>query len=196
MRVTSFLATTLLVGTLVACGSAPGHGGLIREQDVPRALSEHGVAIGQRVPEVLVSCADGSQRQVGRRDGLQLVLFATASDCALCNLHLESLAHVDWTQVAGLDRFVVAWTPSSRDLRQLESQEVLRNLPLQVCADSSGILWDSLGLAHTPFTAILREDRIVYVYDGDVARGVRGDQFLKDVADLIHGAASDTVSRR
>lgn len=149
-----------------------------------RALSEHGVAIGQRVPPIPVSCADRTNREVGGGAGLQLITFATAHDCALCNLHLASLKTIDWTQFSFIDPFIVAWGPSRADLAKLESQDMIRDLPLPVCIDRPGVLWDSLDIAHTPFTVIIRRGKIIQVYDQDLSREAYRDQFLKDLSTL------------
>jgi len=178
----AFVATV----SMAACGktarpSPPGGspGGL------SRALSEHGVRLGQVAPAVRMECSDGVSRNVGAKDTYQLITFATKSDCAMCNLHLASLDRVEWNDLPPVDRFIVSWSPIASDVRHIASAGQDTALGLPLCLDREGVLWDSLSLSHTPFTTILANGVVVYLEDRDLSRVGRLEEFVGDLSSLL-----------
>lgn len=159
-----------------------------------RAAMEHGVKLGQAVPQRDLSCSDSTVRRVAAPGAVQMITFATPYDCALCSLHLSSLGSIHWNQLPKIDPFIVAWGPSAKELVRLESG--VKDTPgltfPSVCIDREGVFWDSLNVSHTPFTAIVRDGRVIYLHDGVLSSPALGDQFYEDVARLLPEEASDT----
>lgn len=179
---------------LVAACTAPATGRSTEGLTISRALNEHGVELGRAVPLTPLSCSDSTTRRVADPDAVQMITFATPYDCALCSIHLSSLGSIRWSQLPKVDPFIVAWGPSREELVRLESgvSDTLGLTFPPVCIDRKGVLWDSLNVSHTPFSAIVRNGRIIYLHDGVLSSAAAGNQFYEDVARLLgRGAAAE-----
>lgn len=168
-----------------ACGTGEAPRGPGGTPLLSRALSEHGVVLGQAVPEVALGCSDGVTRHIGEKGAYQLVTFATPFDCVMCNLHIASLGDVPWNTLPELDPIVVAWSPAKSDRDHLSVGGGDEPVMFPVCIDEAGVLWDSLNVSHTPFTVLVEDGRVIYLEDRNLARLNRQEEFLADLARLI-----------
>gem|GEM_PF-2623663 len=147
-----------------------------------RVRMEHGITVGSHVSPTEVACLRGGTRSVGAENDVQIVTFATPYDCSECTPHLTGVSKV--VKEVGLAgrAFWVVWSPNTRAVEQ----SLARSQPgFPVCVNEDGTLWDRHNLLHTPFTAVIRTGRVVYMHDGLVSRREDERQLAADLKRLF-----------
>jgi hypothetical protein len=150
-------ALTLLVAALgTACTTHD-------DSVVSRLAMDHGLKPGTRLEPTPVECLHGPSRTIGSAGETQIVTFATPFDCSACTPHLAGVPKVERQQGLLGHALLVVWSPN---LRTLARDLGAARLELPVCVNRSGSLWDRYNFQHTPFTAVIRNGRVIYMHDG------------------------------
>ena len=163
----------------VACGTRDRWD----DRGVSRTLNEHGVAIGQRIAPIPVTCGD-SVTSVGAENTTQLVTFATLKDCSSCETHMSGLDFLEQEDALPEHNIVVVWLEPGTARGEVDAAR--KRSARTVCLDSAGQAWDALNLQHTPVTALIRSGSIVYLHDQPLSRDADRRAFLTDVRRLTH----------
>jgi hypothetical protein len=147
-----------------------------------RTRMDHGVTLGERIAATAVKCLDGTQRNVGAKEQMQIVTFATPFDCSECTPHLVGTPEV--VKRAGLAQhaFWVVWSPN---MKSLERSVASKRPELPVCVNEDGGLWDRHDVVHTPFTVVLRNGSVVYMHDGMMSSAQEKAKFAADLEALF-----------
>ncbi len=168
-------AVSLIVGGCSASAEA---------EPVKRGTMAHGIEIGQQVQPTSVRCGDGEQREVGTKDRIQIVTFATPYDCYTCSAHLGGLPESKVLRSSHVEAFVVVWAPQSK-LATREFKKISEKYT--VCVDERGALWDAHAISHTPVTVALRGGEVVYLNDQPLIQPEKLKQFESDLTPITRG---------
>ena len=128
-----------------------------------RVAMEHGLAPGDRIAATTVKCPQSADRVIGAAGETQIVTFATPFDCTACAPHLAGVPKVERDAGVADRAFAVVWSPR---LQSLDHDLGTSRPDLPLCTDERGTLWDRHNLLHTPFTAVIRDGRVIYMHDG------------------------------
>lgn len=189
MRAHQDVGTLLIAVTILSAGIAcdgagdlprwATHGTAVVPEARKTALNDHGLALGQRIAPVTLSCSDGRQHVVADSAETQLVTIATLRDCSECETHMSGLNDLRARGKLPAPDMLVIWPTLGAPASEFNKR--MRKSARLVCADEGGVLWDRYNVLHTPVTLVLRSGRVSYIYDAPL-QSVGAQQAL--LADL------------
>ena len=131
--------------------------------DIIYAMKEHGIAVGSRISSVQLGCTDGQRRRIADPVAVQVITFATISDCLDCFRHLDGLENLAREGRMPENQFVVAYGPAGTHESNLALLNARTKRP--ICFDTAGVLWRRHDLTSTPFTVVVRKGRVSFLHD-------------------------------
>lgn len=168
---------SILVAALaVACGHYESRAAM------SRVTMEHGIKVGDSVPPTALDCGTGVKRVVGSPRRIDLVTFASAGDCSICQAHLVGLQALHVTRRLPVSDYVVLWAPDSQDVRLAEF--LRRESARPICLGGAA-LWIRYHLAHTPVTALVDSGKVVYLHDEQLASEAAQDTLVSDLRSFV-----------
>lgn len=186
MRHHSGLGALLLLGIVVACA---------KESDGTPAplLHEHGIRVGQQLPEFSLNCGGSSSRLVPSHDEMQLVTFLSSGDCWTCRAHVAGIIDVIVSkQLLRLPHRLVIYAPAE------EYTALARTIPTGVneaCHDPAGGMWRLYGLENTPVTVLVINGAAAYISDSPLATQQDIEVFLRDVREVTELGRRNSTNR-
>ena len=161
----------------LGCGGADDGGDQMRGRQ--RLLNAHGLAVGDRIEPVAVSCTDGGTSTVGRPEAVELLTLSTPDDCLTCVPHLAGLDTLTQAGALPEQNYIVAWVPEPQ---REGAKRVYQALSMRdVCFDVKGALWSNYDVQHTPVTLLLRNRQIVYMHDAPLNSAAARRRFAADL---------------
>lgn len=171
-RVRVLAALSWLYITL-ACDTEARHGSALR--------------VGATLSVQRVWCGTSSHDAIGLRGKIQIVTFASETDCWNYRPHLEVVGATARTLGPSVESVLVVWTMQRAASPRFAKS--LRNLGYsKICLDIDNSLWNEYQLETTPVSVVLQHGQIEYVLRQPI--GVRHE--LSKFAELIDSLEIDT----
>lgn len=161
--------------TMLGCTDAARRGSVLP------ATKEHGIAIGALASTDSVDCSDGGhERPVPLPPTPLLLTFASAADCALCESHVSTMDSIRSAGSLPFEYRVVFSADPERRESTASALRVATSTPL--CYDVASRLWQSYGIARTPFTVLIADSRVRYINDRFLTSPVEQKALLADLS--------------
>jgi hypothetical protein len=145
-------------------------------------VNAHGLAVGDSIEPLALTCREGGDRRIAAPNEVQLITLSTAGDCSACLTHLAGLEQLLVTKQVTAPQFYVSWATTAQIPSAMIAYRATTIRP--VCFDTSGTLWDSHNVSHTPVTVVIRNGRVLYMHDMPLISASSQRQFLGDLQDM------------